>query len=70
MAGRTTVKPDWNLLAAQLRTEVTGGWNDANAVKRYESHGGTLIHGRGLAAAMDPDYDGFNLLDQAGKENR
>ena len=47
MAGQTAVSPDWGLLAAQIRGEITGGWDDAGAVQRYESHGGILVHGRG-----------------------
>lgn len=27
-------------------------------------------YGRGLAAAIDPDYDGFNLLDAAGVDEK
>ena len=47
MAGRAEVTPDWDLLAARVRTEVTGGWDDSIAVERFEGRGGRLVHGRG-----------------------
>ena len=46
-AGRTTVEPDWGLVATQVRDEVTGGWDDSNGVARFEARGGTLVKGRG-----------------------
>lgn len=30
-AGSVRVIPDWGLVAAQIRSEVTGGWNDSAA---------------------------------------
>jgi len=47
MAGKAEVTPDWELLAARVRTEVTGDWDDSIAVARFEQHGGRLVHGRG-----------------------
>jgi len=47
MAGQAEVTPDWELLAARVRAEVTGGWDDSIAVERFEGHGGRLVHGRG-----------------------
>jgi pyruvate/2-oxoglutarate dehydrogenase complex dihydrolipoamide dehydrogenase (E3) component len=46
-AGSAEVNSDWDLLAARVRAEVTGGWDDAYAVNRYESRGGRLVHGYG-----------------------
>ena len=48
MAGKADVTPDWDLLATRVRTEVTGDWDDSIAVKRFEKHGGRLVHGRGM----------------------
>lgn len=47
MAGHAEVTPDWNPVAARVRTEAAGGWNDSIAVERFEGRGGRLVHGRG-----------------------
>ena len=47
MAGQVEVIPDWKLLAARVRAEVTGGWDDSMAVERFERRGGQLVRGRG-----------------------
>lgn len=47
VAGRADVMPDWATVARRVRVEVTGGWDDSIAVKRFEGRGGQLIHGRG-----------------------
>lgn len=47
MAGSAEVNADWSPVAARVRNEVTGGWDDSIAVKRFEDRGGTLVHGRG-----------------------
>ncbi len=47
LAGQVEVTPDWSRVAARVRTEATGGWDDSIAVARFEGHGGRLIHGRG-----------------------
>ena len=47
MAGHAEVTPDWSPVAARVRTEVTGGWDDSTAVARFEGRGGRLVHGRG-----------------------
>ena len=46
-AGRADISPDWTPVANRVRTEVTGGWDDAYAVQRFQSRGGQLVHGRG-----------------------
>lgn len=51
LVGRTTVSPEWPVVAAQVRDEVTGGWNDAGAVARFGARGGTLVKGRGRLVA-------------------
>lgn len=47
LAGRADVTPDWAPVAARVRTEAAGGWDDAIAVARFEGRGGRLVHGRG-----------------------
>jgi pyruvate/2-oxoglutarate dehydrogenase complex dihydrolipoamide dehydrogenase (E3) component len=47
LAGQAQVIPDWGPVAARIRAEATGGWDDSVAVARFESRGGRLIHGRG-----------------------
>ncbi|HEX6305518.1 MAG TPA: NAD(P)/FAD-dependent oxidoreductase [Anaerolineales bacterium] len=47
MAGHAEVAPDWTPVAARVRTEATGGWDDSIAVQRFEGRGGRLVHGRG-----------------------
>jgi pyruvate/2-oxoglutarate dehydrogenase complex dihydrolipoamide dehydrogenase (E3) component len=47
MAGYAEVTPDWAPVAARVRAEATGGWDDSVAVKRFEGRGGRLVHGRG-----------------------
>jgi pyruvate/2-oxoglutarate dehydrogenase complex dihydrolipoamide dehydrogenase (E3) component len=46
MTGAPGVKPNWTPVAERLRW-ITGGWNDAVAVERYQQRGGTMIKGRG-----------------------
>jgi pyruvate/2-oxoglutarate dehydrogenase complex dihydrolipoamide dehydrogenase (E3) component len=48
MAGQAQVTPDWDPVAARVRAEATGGWDDSVAVERFEGHGGRLVHGRGV----------------------
>jgi pyruvate/2-oxoglutarate dehydrogenase complex dihydrolipoamide dehydrogenase (E3) component len=47
VAGQAEVTPEWQPVAARVRTEATGGWDDSVATGRFRSRGGTLIHGRG-----------------------
>lgn len=47
MAGQAEVSPDWDPVAARVRSEATGGWDDSIAVQRFEGRGGRLVHGRG-----------------------
>ena len=51
-AGQAEVTPDWDIIAARLRAEVTGGWQDSYAVARFGRNGGTLIHGRGRLTGL------------------
>jgi pyruvate/2-oxoglutarate dehydrogenase complex dihydrolipoamide dehydrogenase (E3) component len=46
-AGHGAVVPDWEPVAAQVRQEITGGWDDSSAVARFGDRGGGLVRGRG-----------------------
>lgn len=50
LVGRVSVEPDWSLLAARIRSEVTGDWDDSYAVARFEGKGGRLVRGYGRLA--------------------
>ncbi len=47
VVGSVTVKPDWDVIASRIRTEITGGWDDSAGVKRFESKGGRFVRGWG-----------------------
>jgi pyruvate/2-oxoglutarate dehydrogenase complex dihydrolipoamide dehydrogenase (E3) component len=47
MAGTAEVKPDWAPVAARIRAEATGDWDDSFAVARFEGKGGRFVRGRG-----------------------
>ena len=47
MAGRADVTPDWSPVAARIREEATGDWDDSIAVARFEGIGGRFVRGRG-----------------------
>lgn len=47
IAGAAKVEPDWSLVAARVRDEITGNWDDSYAVERFEGKGGILARGWG-----------------------
>lgn len=47
MAGRAVVEPDWAPVAARVREQATGGWDDSAAVDRFGANGGTFLRGHG-----------------------
>jgi len=47
MAGHADVTPDWSPVAARVRAEATGGWDDSVAVERFGQRGGHLVRGYG-----------------------
>ena len=47
MAGRTTVEPDYSIVADRIRDEATDDWNDQVAVDRFVGKGGTFVRGTG-----------------------
>jgi pyruvate/2-oxoglutarate dehydrogenase complex dihydrolipoamide dehydrogenase (E3) component len=47
LAGHADVRADWGPVASRVRDEVAGGWQDSYAVQRFESRGGSLVHGHG-----------------------
>jgi pyruvate/2-oxoglutarate dehydrogenase complex dihydrolipoamide dehydrogenase (E3) component len=46
MSGQARTSSDWSQVAERV-SQLTGGWNDAGGVKRFEQRGGRLIHGAG-----------------------
>ena len=46
MSGQARTSSDWSQVAGRVR-QLTGGWNDAGGVERFEKRGGRLIHGEG-----------------------
>lgn len=44
LAGESTVRPDWALVARQVR-EATAGWDDRAAVERLEGKGARFVRG-------------------------
>jgi pyruvate/2-oxoglutarate dehydrogenase complex dihydrolipoamide dehydrogenase (E3) component len=53
LAGRATVSPDWAQVAARVRAEATGDWNDSTAVKRFQDFGGRFVRGWGRLTGSD-----------------
>jgi len=47
IAAHTSVTPDWSPVAARVREEAAGGWDDSAAQARFEARGGRLVRGRG-----------------------
>lgn len=47
LAGQATVAPDWAPVAARVRADATGDWDDSVATQRFHDRGGLLIHGHG-----------------------
>jgi pyruvate/2-oxoglutarate dehydrogenase complex dihydrolipoamide dehydrogenase (E3) component len=47
MAGHVEVTPDWALVAARIRAEAAGDWDDSFAVARFEENGGRFVRGHG-----------------------
>jgi pyruvate/2-oxoglutarate dehydrogenase complex dihydrolipoamide dehydrogenase (E3) component len=51
LVGRIQVEPDWSMVAARVRAEVTGGWDDSAGAARFEGKGGRLARGVGRFTA-------------------
>ena len=51
LVGRVEVDPDWGVVASLIRSRITGGWDDAAGVERFESRGGRFLRGRGVLTA-------------------
>ena len=47
LAGQATVESSWDPVARRIREDATDNWNDAGAVKRFESAGGRFVRGEG-----------------------
>jgi pyruvate/2-oxoglutarate dehydrogenase complex dihydrolipoamide dehydrogenase (E3) component len=48
IAGHAEVIPDWAPVAARIREQATGGWDDSLAVGRFKERGGRFVRGRGV----------------------
>jgi pyruvate/2-oxoglutarate dehydrogenase complex dihydrolipoamide dehydrogenase (E3) component len=51
LAGTADVTPDWSIVAARIREEITANWDDTAAVERFENAGGTFVRGWGRLTA-------------------
>jgi pyruvate/2-oxoglutarate dehydrogenase complex dihydrolipoamide dehydrogenase (E3) component len=52
LAGDATIDPAWAPVAARIRAEATGNWNDDFATERFGQRGGRLIHGHGRLTGL------------------
>ncbi len=67
LVGEAVITPDWPNLAARLRAEVTGGWDDSFAVGRFEGKGGRFVRGRGkLTGPRTVEVDGETYTARRG----
>jgi pyruvate/2-oxoglutarate dehydrogenase complex dihydrolipoamide dehydrogenase (E3) component len=67
LVGRVQVEPDWSLVAAGLRAEVTGDWTDGSGVARFEARGGRHVRGYGRIVARDAvEVDGEVITARRG----
>ena len=46
LAGLSTVRPDWAVVARRIREEATGGWDNTVGVERFTGKGGRFVRGR------------------------
>lgn len=53
MAGEATVSPDWAPVAARIRDDATGSWDDKAAVDRLTGKGVQVVRGVGRITAPD-----------------
>ncbi|TDV46101.1 dihydrolipoyl dehydrogenase family protein [Actinophytocola oryzae] len=51
LAGEVSVTPDWAIVAARIREEITANWDDQAAVDRFEDAGGKFVRGWGRLTA-------------------
>ncbi|MFD0000373.1 dihydrolipoyl dehydrogenase family protein [Nocardia sp. NPDC127526] len=51
LAGTAAVRPQWGVVAARVREEITDNWDNAVAVERFEKAGGRLVRGWGRISA-------------------
>jgi len=51
LAGSATIRPDWQPVAARIRSEATDSWDDTVAVQRFEDAGGRFVRGWGRITA-------------------
>ena len=67
VVGRIEVTPDWAPVAARVRQEATGDWDDSYAVARFEANGGRFVRGRGtFVGARTVAVDGVHYTGARG----
>ena len=65
--GRVSVEPDWRAVAAGVRSEVTGSWEDSTGLERFESRGGRFFRGWGkVTAPRTVQVDGTEIVARRG----
>lgn len=63
LVGRVQVDPDWASVAARIRSQITGGWDDSAGVRRFEAKGGRFIRGWGrITAPGTVEVDGRTFV--------
>jgi pyruvate/2-oxoglutarate dehydrogenase complex dihydrolipoamide dehydrogenase (E3) component len=45
MAGTSSIRPDWGVVARRIRDEATDDWDDRVAIERFEASGGAFRRG-------------------------
>lgn len=67
VSGRASVTADWAPVAARIRDQATGGWDDTAAVQRFEGRGGRLVRGHGrLVDPRTVEVDGRRFTARRG----
>lgn len=67
LIGRVEVQPDWASVASRIRSQITGGWNDAAGVARFEAKGGRFIRGSGrITAPGTVEVNGIEVVATRG----
>lgn len=51
LAGTAEAHPDWTRIADRIRDEAATGWDDQEAVRRFEGSGGQFVRGLGRITA-------------------
>ncbi|WP_086827523.1 NAD(P)/FAD-dependent oxidoreductase [Allokutzneria sp. NRRL B-24872] len=55
LAGESTVRGDWSLVAKRVREQATDDWDDEVAVRRFTDTGGTFLRGEATLTGADAE---------------